>query len=302
MALASRPGERWQIGQGSVNFVHPRAHDPVVLWRCMKVLAPLAHCRRPLVAVALLALAACCKRAPQAEPAAPLPLAAVTSVATAQPSIGAAPAPTPQTDPVAAQAALLAARAASVEPAVTPLLVELAATLGGSTYKLDFRLKTKASIIRKIHLRLAEDSTLKLSDIVIDDTLRFTLRFDDEPAGHHVAAIQQALAALEAQGHQVVRLKNYWPADDNYSAVNGVLRAPGGLLWELQFHTSESLQAAATTRAWYEELRRSDTLLPRRRELFDEMTREWNKVTIPQGILEPGALHPHEEIRERPRP
>ena len=63
-----------------------------------------------------------------------------------------------------------------------------------------------------------------------------------------------------------------------------------------------SLAAAATTRAWYEELRRSDTPVPRKRQLFDEMTREWNKVSIPQGILEPGALHPHEEIRDRPRP
>jgi hypothetical protein len=268
----------------------------------MKKLAHRAHCRRLVVAVALLAVAACCRRPTQAEPPAPPPPAAPATVATAEPATPLATAAVAQTDPVEARAELLAARAAAVEPMVTSLMADLATKLGGSTYKLEYRLKTKASILRKLRLRLAQNPSLKLGDVVIDDTLRFTLRFDDEPPGHHVEAIKQALAALEAKGHLVTQLKNYWPADDNYSGVNCVLQAEGGLLWELQFHTTESLQTAATTRSWYEELRRSDTPVPRKQQLFDEMTREWNKVAIPQGILEPGALHPHAEIRERPRP
>ncbi len=268
----------------------------------MKDLAQRSYGRRFVVGVALLALVGCCRRPAQAESPAPHRSAGVVAVATAPPATSVAIAPRSQSDPVEAQAERLAAQAVAAERSVTPLVVELAAKLGGSTHKLKFRLKTKASILRKLRLRLAQNSTLKLSDVVIDDTLRFTLRIDDEPAGHHVGAIKQALAALAVKGHHVAQLKNYWPADDNYSGVNCVLCAPGGLLWELQFHTTASLAAAATTRAWYEELRCADTPLPRKQQLFDEMTREWNKVPIPQGILEPGALHPHEEIRDRPRP
>ncbi|MBW2455718.1 MAG: hypothetical protein JRI68_14470 [Deltaproteobacteria bacterium] len=255
-----------------------------------------------LLAAALLVVAACCRPPLPAEPTPPASARADPVATTAPPATSAGPAPAPQPDPVEARAADLATRAAGWEPKVTPLVVDLAARLGGATYKLEFRLKATDSIIRKLRLRLSEGPAVKLSDVVIDDTLRYTLRFEDEPAGHHVSAIKQALAALAADGHQVSRLKNYWPADDNYSGVNCVLRTPDGLLWELQFHTTWSLEAAAHTRAWYEELRRTDCALPRKQELFDLMTQEWNKVPIPAGILDPGALGPHEEIRERPRP
>ncbi len=264
--------------------------------------------RVQLLALALLAVTACCRRPTPAEPApstqatAPAPASALPAASAPSPASSLTPAPTPQPDPVEARAAELAAHAAAWEPRVTPLIVDLAKRLGGSTYKLEYRLKAADSILRKLRLRLTEDPTRQLSDVVIDDTLRYTLRFEDEPAGHHVAAIKQSLAALAAEGHQVARLKNYWPADDNYSGVNCVLRAPDGLLWELQFHTSRSLEAAAHTRAWYEELRRTDCARPRKQELFDLMTQEWNKVPIPAGILEPDALGPHEEIRDRPRP
>jgi hypothetical protein len=132
--------------------------------------------------------------------------------------------------------------------------------------------------------------------------LRYTMRLEDEPAGHYVEAGREVLRAVEAQGHRVEHLKNYWPRNDNYSGVNCVLRAPGGMKWELQFHTEASLAAAVTTRAWYEEMRRIDTPLARKRELFDEMTRVWNDVEVPKSALRPKAIHERAQILERPRP
>jgi hypothetical protein len=193
------------------------------------------------------------------------------------------------------------AAAAAVEPRVTPKLVAIANEMGGTMYKLEHRLKTQASTERKIRKEIASDG-LALEDVVIDDALRYTMRIDDVPPGRHVQAIKRVIDELTAMGHQVVRLKNYWPTDDNYSGINGVFRAPGGLLWELQFHTTKSIEVQADTRAMYEELRRVDTPLERKRELFDAMTRAWQKVPVPKGILVEGALHPKAEILDRARP
>lgn len=199
-------------------------------------------------------------------------------------------------------AARLIAQARHHEPSVTPLLLSLADEVGGEMVKLEHRFKTRESCERKIRAALAEDPTATVESIEIHDALRYTMRVDDTPPGRHVEAIRRTLAALEEAGHSVAWLKNYWPPDDNYSGVNTVMNAPDGFPWELQFHTTESLRVQAETRASYEELRRVDTPVDRQRELFDAMTRAWNEVAIPEGILEERSLHDHEEIRTRPRP
>ncbi|MBW2526205.1 MAG: hypothetical protein JRI23_18640 [Deltaproteobacteria bacterium] len=194
------------------------------------------------------------------------------------------------------------AKAAAAEPGVTALLQRLASEVRGELHKLEYRLKKKPSAMRKVKARLARQPGLSPRQVVLDDCLRYTLKVADEPAGHHVDVILRVLEALRAEGHAVVRLKNYWPDDDNYSGVNTVLRASNGLVWELQFHTPQSIETAAKTRDWYEELRRVDTPVERKRELFQLMTEEWNRVSIPKGILVPEALGPQDEIIERPCP
>jgi hypothetical protein len=263
--------------------------------------------------VVAIALAAGCSAAPHPAPqpaTADPPVASSTATAVDPPVASAPPAAsaaTTETTPdsfaaIETRVGELMAMAAAVEPAVTPLLQRHAAEVGGELIKLKYRLKTKGSAMRKVRARMADDPKLAPHEVVLDDCLRYTLQVGDEPAGHHVEVILRVLAALKTEGHEVVRLKNYWPDDDNYSGVNSILRANNGLLWELQFHTPQSIAAAATTRNWYEELRCVDTKLERKRELFDKMTSEWNRVPIPTGILEPGALGAHDDIIERPRP
>ncbi len=193
-------------------------------------------------------------------------------------------------------------RAAKIEPTVTPALVSLAEGLGGEMYKIEHRLKTLKSTKRKLDKEHLEDPSIPIAEMELDDTLRYTMRFEDEPAGHYVESVRKVLQALESQGHTVVRLKNYWPQDDNYSGVNGVMKHPSGMEWELQFHTAMSLKVQKDTRAWYEELRKVDTPLERKRELFDLMTDAWSKVPVPKDVLEPNSLHANEEIRDRDRP
>ncbi|MEZ4438390.1 MAG: hypothetical protein R3B72_04845 [Polyangiaceae bacterium] len=247
-----------------------------------------------------LSLLAC---GPSTAPVTPAPAPRVSAAAIA-------PAPVPATQrpiPIAPAAAVTAradaihARAAAVEPSVTLELIELAKSLDGEMIKLEHRLKTKASIERKLSSRMLEKGKT-LGDVVIDDALRYTMRIDDRPPGRYVEGVEKTLAALEAAGHRVIRLKNYWPTDDNYSGINCVLETPDGLLWELQFHTAASLEAQHETRDMYEELRLDTTPVARKRELFDAMTAIWAKVPIPVGVLGEAPLHPRAERIDRPRP
>lgn len=196
----------------------------------------------------------------------------------------------------------LVERATAIEPTVTPALVALAEAKSGEMYKLEYRLKSFESTKRKLEKEHLDDPSVPYAKMDLDDTLRYTMRFEDDPPGHYVASVKEVLSALEGQGHAVVVLKNYWPPDDNYSGVNSILRHESGLLWELQFHTQKSLEVQADTRDWYEELRNVDTPLERKRELYDLMTAAWSKVPIPKDVLEPHLLHAQEEIRDRDRP
>lgn len=205
-------------------------------------------------------------------------------------------------DPVEARVVALMDRAREAEPAVTARLASLAEARGGHLYKLEHRLKTKKSAVRKMRLKLAEDPSRTPEDITLQDMLRYTMVVGDQPPGNYVRAVHEALASLEAEGHTVVVVKNYWPTGDNYSGVNSILRTPGGLPWELQFHTPRSLEVQAETRTQYEELRKEVTALPRKRALFDAMTAAWDTVPIPKDVLEQGNLHAKESIRDRERP
>ncbi len=196
----------------------------------------------------------------------------------------------------------LLARAAADEPAVSKLLQDVAGKVGGQMAGFEHRLKKRDSLLRKIHTVLVGDPALAVSAVVINDALRYTLQVDDTPPGRHAEAIRAALGALEKAGHKVVKVKNYWPKGDNYSGVNSVLEAPDGLQWELQFHTAESFRIQHRDHELYEEMRKDDTPLETRRELYRKLSAPWDKVPIPRDMLTPKALHPAEEIISRPPP
>lgn len=198
---------------------------------------------------------------------------------------------------IAALADQLESAAQANEPAVTAVLQELASTAGAELIGLEHRLKKRPSMLRKIRLQEGP-----VEDIVISDALRYTMRIEDEPEGDHVKTLVDVVAALESKGHRIVKLKNYWPKGDNYSGVNSVLKSPSGLLWELQFHTADSLLVQKATRAAYEELRQASTTVERKRELFDQMSVTWDEVHVPVDILLPQSLHSTEQIILRPRP
>jgi hypothetical protein len=196
----------------------------------------------------------------------------------------------------------LMAQAREHEPAVSYLLGRLAAQVGGRLAGFEHRLKTRLSLVRKMRKLLHENPAWTAADVEINDVLRYTIEVGDVPPGTHARAIRTALAALEAAGHRVAHVKNYWPRGDNYSGVNSVLVAPDGLEWELQFHTPESFATKMRDYHLYEELREVSTPRPRKRLLYQQLSAPWDSVPIPERILEPMALHRSEQIILRPPP
>jgi hypothetical protein len=193
-------------------------------------------------------------------------------------------------------------QAAGHEPAVSKLLQEIAGKVGGKLAGFEHRLKKRDSLIRKIGTVLKADPQLPVSAVVINDCLRYTLEVEDVPPGRHADAIRGAFKALEAAGHKVVKVKNYWPRGDNYSGVNSVLETGDGMPWELQFHTAESFRIQHRDHELYEQMRKDDTPIETRRELYRKLAAPWDKVPIPRDMLKDKALHPSEEIISRPPP
>lgn len=206
----------------------------------------------------------------------------------------ASPAPV---DPIARKADELIAAAAAAEPAITRAMKRAAAAASGHLEGLEHRLKTRASLMRKIRSRVAADPELTVEEPDIVDALRYTVILDDEPPGSYVIATRRLLAALEDEGHRVVRVKNYWPRGDNYSGVNAVLVTRDRLQWEVQFHTPASVAVRDEWHPSYERLREITTPIEERRRLFRLMTAPWEHVDVPEGVLARGSLHVREELR-----
>jgi len=196
----------------------------------------------------------------------------------------------------------LLAQAKAAEPTVTARLRGLAKANTAELIKLEYRLKSRSSLLRKIGKIQHDNPGLPVRDVVIDDALRYTMKVADDPPGHYVAVARKTLAAFEQAGHTVVLVKNYWPDGDGYSGLNCILNDRDGLRWELQFHTAASLQANRDNRPLYEESRRVDTPMERKRELFDQMAARWQQVPIPTGVLSEAAVHSTARVIHRPRP
>lgn len=179
-------------------------------------------------------------------------------------------------EPLAAAAADRVARQAEKDDErVTPILRESVMAIGGRLEGLQFRLKTRESLERKINtyrekynLKGGEGKGYDEAADRIPDALRYTAVFE---AGDYTEGIQRALARLSQAGFQQYELENYWGGRDEYEGIHAGLIGPEGGKIELQFHTPESYDAKERkNHSLYEEYRTSDDRV-RRFNLYQEM-------------------------------
>ena len=170
----------------------------------------------------------------------------------------------------------------ALEPQITNELSLIANRYGGYLDGLDFKLKTKESLARKI-VSDSELDGVSLSESAksINDVLRYTTIFDENTFANDYARMKRDLIS---SGYRIKKVKNTWLQDGPYKGVNTILSIHG-INFEMQYHTQESFDLKnGKLHELYEERRLSTTSVERRAELDREMFRLSKELTIPKGI------------------
>jgi hypothetical protein len=174
-------------------------------------------------------------------------------------------------------------RAAASEPAISRAVAQAADDANGTLGGFEFRLKTVASIERKI----AADVHLLVAPAVQDsikDAIRYTTLFRAE---QYAAGTKTVIARLRAQGFTLVRVKNAWQAEaTGYQGINTVWRAQNGQLFEMQFHTPFSIDVKERISHPLYDLLKASTDPKERLAIERKIADAWKTVPRPNGVLD----------------
>ena len=166
------------------------------------------------------------------------------------------------------------------EPATTSLMRSLASRFAGKLVKLDKRLKSLSSLLRKMRSVAHEfDGDAGRCALNMSDTLRYTMV---SSVRNYVTSTKDSIAAMESAGYGT-RVKNFWERGDAYQGINVAAMTPSGHPFELQFHTPESLKVKNANHPLYEKFRESE-LNTERRALYEKMAKRSHDIMIPGGV------------------
>jgi hypothetical protein len=131
----------------------------------------------------------------------------------------------------------------------------------------------------------------------IADGVRFTLQY---PIERYAEGVLAAVQRIKAEGFHLVKLKNLWHAEQ-YKGVNSQWRAPETeTRCEMQFHTSESLEAKELTHEAYERIRAAAAQPRDERDLAEEQELEDFQSRANAIIVTPPGTDAIENFREKP--
>ena len=178
-------------------------------------------------------------------------------------------------------------KASGVEPRLTASLDSMVSEVGGSLEGLEFRVKSKSSLERKLKDEFRQHPQWSLEDVAaadITDIVRYTAVF---PASRYRTGVKATRARLESSGARVVKARNYWKeSGGGYRGVNTVFQDTSGARFELQFHTSQSFRTKMSTHEIYQVARGLSNTRSGKRKLLDlvmEQERMWISVRVPEG-------------------
>jgi hypothetical protein len=138
------------------------------------------------------------------------------------------------------------------------------------------RLKEKLADVLLVDTRL----TVRQALDKVPDAVRSTLTYSAE---RYTDGVLADVDRLEAEGFELIKLKNLWHSEQ-YKGINSQWRrSETGLRFEMQFHTPESVEAKELTHEAYERLRRPEAETSRvERDELEGFQRQANAlITIP---------------------
>jgi len=182
-------------------------------------------------------------------------------------------------------------KANTIEKLVTPQLQFNASQTGARLEGLEFRMKTRDSLIRKLTSRLkrliANNTSLqlyipRLADIFneVDDVLRYTIITE---ADHYSETVLSFLENLKKEFDCAIKSYSYWKRNSTYLGINSFIKI-ADFTFEIQFHTNESWNLKQSeSHDLYENFR----ILPNsyaKYLLYVNMKKIWNIVPIPPNV------------------
>jgi hypothetical protein len=150
---------------------------------------------------------------------------------------------------------------------------------------LEHSLKGKDRLTEKVDDWMSAQADLTAVEAIslIKDAIRYTFVYDETA---YSAGVQADCDRLESSGFAPVDRQNSWEADQ-YKGINSRWRDPdSGMLFEMQFHTQESLDAKELTHPAYERIRDTKTPPDEVRQLREYQHDVCAGITIPPEATE----------------
>ncbi len=150
---------------------------------------------------------------------------------------------------------------------------------------LENSLKGKDRLTEKADQWMSAQANLTTADAIrlVKDAIRYTFVYDETA---YSAGVRADCDRLESSGFKPVDRQNSW-GDDQYKGINSRWRDPdSGMLFEVQFHTQESLDAKEFTHPAYERIRDTKTPPDEVRQLREYQRDVCTGITIPPQATE----------------
>lgn len=170
-------------------------------------------------------------------------------------------------------------------PQITRDIVSVIKDSGGKVAGLDFRLKSLASLQRKIDTEIMAGMSKEQAIASIRDVIRYTAILDKQRFVEQYRKIQES---LKQQGYFTTVVKNTWKSNSAYKGVNTFVSAfieKDNVIFELQYHTKQSFELKnGKLHELYEKFRDPSVPIEKKAEILLEMQALSAKLEEPKDI------------------
>ena len=178
-------------------------------------------------------------------------------------------------------------RVAEVEPEITAAIIA-AAPADCRMHNLEFRMKSPASLARKIEAKMMSNQELTPRVITsrLSDFVRYTVV---TPAPDRVVpAARETLSALKALGWDVREIEHSFVDGNPYKGLHSVVVHHGETDQdvEIQFHTEAGSAVKDRYHEEYETMRDASRPDPARIVAFATMVEAWSRIPTPPGLVD----------------
>lgn len=172
--------------------------------------------------------------------------------------------------------------AKSKEKVITSDLLKAVKKGTGKLEGLNYRVKGLDSLERKLKSKsLSKGISVNEYAKQVTDVLRYT---NVSPAKNLVEDYFTIVESLNKKGYNMIEVTNTLDNKSYYRGINTLVKNKDGFVFELQFHTPESLHIKEINHKLYEEQRLDKTSIQRKKELNEIMKKNADSIESPINI------------------